>query len=123
MLNLFLKLSTLSSLLPEYLALPRILYSSTGRGHSKKSMVGISASFVIPKTDLYPFQFSTDLGNPSMRKLTLPVDWVTSVIALYNNLTVISTGTILPAVIYSSINVAFGPPRCLSARRRSPADK
>jgi len=119
--NLNFILSTLSSLLPEYLARDNIRFSSTSYGHSNYIIWGSMQS--LPNISYHPSILFNDLGNPSSKKFILPSWPITSYIAFFSNVTVISLGTNWPAVIYFSIVSAVCPPFFLSALNRSPVDK
>mmetsp|Transcript_7520 Transcript_7520/g.12778 ORF Transcript_7520/g.12778 Transcript_7520/m.12778 type:complete len:200 (+) Transcript_7520:1144-1743(+) len=58
-------------------------------------------------------------GKPSTRKRLPPL----ASMAAASNLTVTSTGTILPSLMYSSMSCPRGDPELRSARNKSPADK
>mmetsp|Transcript_21361 Transcript_21361/g.59294 ORF Transcript_21361/g.59294 Transcript_21361/m.59294 type:complete len:277 (+) Transcript_21361:139-969(+) len=112
-LKRFLMVSMLSSARPSLR--PRSLFSMTSSGQSKKMMKSQSR----PQTFSNASRFSALRGNPSIRNLVLPLDFMASC----RSPTVTSEGTICPCCIISATLLPSGVPDLTWARRRSPALK
>mmetsp|Transcript_69301 Transcript_69301/g.225799 ORF Transcript_69301/g.225799 Transcript_69301/m.225799 type:complete len:220 (+) Transcript_69301:3267-3926(+) len=116
----FLMDSKLSSVRPLVLPRSRSRACIVDSPHSKKRL---KRTFALdPTTWFHPSKLSKLLGNPSIKYF--PPSQPCCSMAFTINLTVISTGTNLPSVMYDSISSPYSDPiRFRSSRSKSPALK